>query len=290
MSEMANRITLHAPQGRQLDFAARLLIAGLAGGLLAFTTGCSDPPPPPPPVQEEVVQAEPEPQPTTTDLFALHNIDPRITIAQDEVPMDDMNPELATEKLVAVLKFFDAMVRGSDERMRPMLASADQTVLAELVQGGLFQSAAKGVTRVILGCGSFQLGFDTNDAVFALVQSGSSFEAQLWTYKLGENGTAVFDAAPTPPDILNRLTGTKAAPRIRQWADAMKARLEEAKKPDELIEIPTVNYGVEGEEGTEGGSAPSGSPTGPTPANPDEPGKRPQGPGGIPAPRPPGVS
>jgi len=259
---------------------------GLAFGALLLTAGCGEEPAPPPVVVEAPPPPPPPPPPSPTDLFAQYNIDPRITIAADEVPMDDQNPELATQKLIAVLKFFDAMVRGSDERMRPMLASADQKVLAELVQGGLFENAAKGVTRVILGCGTFQMGFDTSDAVFALVQSGFTFEAQLWTYTLDETGTAVFDAAPTPPDILNKLTGTKAAPRIRQWAQALKDRIDEAKKPDEFIEMPPVDYSTPGEE--EGGeSQPAGAPSS-TPG-PSGPGKKPIRPGGVPAPRPPGL-
>lgn len=286
---MINQHESNGPRPRFLF----VLGAGLAAGALLLSPGCGKKEEPPPVVVVAPPPPPPPPQPTPTDLFAEHNIDPRISIAADEIPVDDQNPELATKKLVAVLKFFDAMVRGSDDRMKPMLASADQKVLAELVQSGAFQPAAKAVTRVVLGCGGFQLGFETQDAVFALVQSGATFDAQLWTYKMDENGNVVFDAAPTPPDILNKLTGTKAAPRIRQWAQAMKEKLEEAKKPDETIEIPQVDYGSGAEgEGGEGDGGGGGQPSAPSPrpgGGGSEPGKKTPKPGGVPAPKPPGL-
>lgn len=265
---------------------ALLTGAGLAIGSLLFASGCSKKEEP----KVEVVQQEeappPPPQPTAVDLFAQHNIDPRISIAQDEVPIDEQNPEVGTQKLVAVLKFFDAMVRGSDQRLKPMLAASDQAVLAQLVQAGTFQNAAKGVSRVVLGCGIFQLGFESSDAVFALMQTGSRFEAQLWTFKLDDQGNATFDAVATPPDILMKLTGTKAAPRIRQWADVLKEKLEEAKKPDEEIKWPSVNYGTGDEDpnSSEGGGGGGGG--SPPPDRDGQPGKRQQRPS-IPAPRPP---
>ncbi|MBX3355739.1 MAG: hypothetical protein KF724_08575 [Phycisphaeraceae bacterium] len=263
---------------------ALLVGAGLAIGGILFTSGCKKKEEPPPVVVQDEAPPPPPPQPTPTDLFAKYNIDPRITIAPDEIPVDEQDPERGTQKLVAVLQFFDAMVRGSDDRLRPMLASADQQVLAQLVQSGQFQSAAGAVTRVLLGCGTFQLGFETSDAVFALIQSGSRIEPQLWTFTLDENGKATFDAVPAPPDILMRLTGTKAAPRIRQWAQVLKEKMDEALKPDEEIKWPTINYSTGDEEGSEGGDAPAGG--APPTRDPDAPGKRPPRPG-VPAPRPP---
>jgi len=272
------------------------LIAGatLAVGALLLTGGCKKEPPPPPPVTEAPPPPPPPPQPTIADLMRQYDIDPRITLVEDEKPMDDSDPERTTKKIVAVLQFFDAMVRGADSKLQPMLASADQKVLADLVQQGLFAPAAKAVTRVVLGCGPIQSATGVEEAVFALVQTGTRFDAQLWTFQLDEQGAASFNSVPTPPEVLMHLSGTKAAPRIRQWADLLKAKMVEAQKPDELVELPSVDWSETTEDsGEAGGGSPAttpgsrpqgpGSPTG-------EPGRRPVIPGGLPAPRAPGLN
>lgn len=259
--------------------------------MLFFVTGCGDEEKPQQVVQEEVAPPPPPPQPTSQDLFAQLNIDPRIKIAEDEVPVADSDPESATRKLKAVLTFFDAMVRGSDERLNPMLASADQKVLAELVQAGLFAPAAQRVTQVVLGCGQFQHELKLVDAVFALIQSGPQFEVQLWMYTVDENGQATFDAVPTPPDILSKLTGTKAAPRIRQWATVLQDLIEESRKPDEAIDFGQVDYGVddEGNSTSGGGGAPSTPSSAPSPGKRDGPGRRVPTGKPITPPKPPGM-
>lgn len=263
------------------------LIAGLAMGVMLLPAACKKKEEPPPVVVDTAPPPPPPPQPTVAELMAKYNIDPRITIAEDEIPVDLSSPEAGTRKLVAVLQFFDAMVRGSDAKLKPMLASADQTVLAELVQQGLFAPAAKNITRVLLGCGVLQLGSESTEAVFALVQSGGSFDPQLWSFAaVGEGSDSfVFTAAPTPPDVISHLSGSKAAPRIRQWSDLIKAKLEEAKRPDEVIEMPPVDYTDSEGAGTSGG-APSPGPA-PSPGG-SEPGRK-VNPGGVPAPRPPPV-
>jgi len=257
MTSLTKRYAFHRTRPESL-----WLLAGAFVASTALLPGCSKEEPPPAVVVQEEAPPPPPPPPSPTDLFKLHNIDPRIEIAADEVPMGDSDPESGTRKLVAVLKFFDAMVRGSDQRLKPMLASADQKVLAELVQSGLFAPAAQRVTRVVLGCGSFQVGLESVDAVFALVQSGSNFEAQLWTYKLDDAGEAVFDAQPTPPEILSKLTGTKSAPRIRQWAAVLAGLVAEAGKPEEVIDFGRLDYGVHSEGTSEGGdSSPAMTPS-----------------------------
>lgn len=267
-----------------------LLATAFALGAALSPSGCKKKEPPPPEVVEAPPPPPPPPQPTVAELMKLHDIDPRIILAEDEKPGDDGNPERGTQKTLAVLKFFDAMVRGQDERLRPMLAAADQKVLAELVQQGLFAPAAQAVTRVAIGCGVLQTPLGANEAVFALVQTGTRFDAQLWTFEVDDMGNARFDAQPTPPEILRHLSGVKAAPRIRQWADLLKTKLEEAKKPDELVELPSVDWSETIGEDGQPSSSPTGAPRPSAPSSPsDEPGRRPQVPGGIPAPRPPAL-
>ncbi len=261
-----------------------LLIAGLALGVMLLPAACKKKEEPPPVVVEAPPPPPPPPQPTVEELMAKYNIDPRITIAADEIPVDEQSPENATKKLVAVLQFFDAMVRGSDAKLKPMLASADQAVLAELVQQGLFAPAAKAVSRVLIGCGNLQMGFESSEAVFALIQSGSGFEAQLWSFAPEGEGF-VFTAAPTPPDVLMHLSGTKAGPRIRQWGELIKAKLDEAKRPDEVIEMPSVDYTEPSTETDAGGGAPSQ----PSAPSGDEPGRKRNAPGGVPAPSAPPI-
>jgi len=264
-----------------------LLLAAVGLGLLLLPAGCKKKEEPAPVVVEAPPEPPPPPQPTVAELMTRYNIDPRISIAQDEIPVDEQNPEMATKKLVAVLQFFDAMVRGSDAKWKPMLASADQKVLAELVQQGLLAPAAKEIDVVLLGCGTLQMGFDSSEAVFALIQSGSRFDAQLWSFAPtpGSEDQFTFEAAPTPPDVLNHLSGTKAGPRIRQWGELIKTKLEEAKRPDEVIVMPTLDYSETVEESTSpGGNAPR---PGSTPSD-GEPGRK-VNPGGVPAPRPPPI-
>ncbi|HMN96211.1 MAG TPA: hypothetical protein PKC43_07850 [Phycisphaerales bacterium] len=241
-----------ARRGGACGFAALLV----CGALPALMVGCGkeeapaiveyEPPPPPPP-----------PAPTVTsiaDLMERYGIDPRVRLPENLAPPDDASR-------IAVLKFFDGFVRGDAVALGDMLSSPDQLELERLEKSGLWEPVIAQITRCDVRTGETRNG----RVALAVFHVGRNFQAQLWTYETAPEPE--FSAEPTPPNIIDRLSGDDW---IASWYAVLEEEMRKANEPDEVVVIRST---VLDENPAE--SAASSSP------NPDLPVRRGGGGGGT---------
>ena len=108
-------MTQHLSQRKHAFIATAL--AGASVFALPMLGGCSDPTPPPQVVQAPPPPPTPPPAPTATpvsELMSRLDIDRRVSMPEEFAPATD-------GERVAVLKFYDAFVRGRADALRPML-------------------------------------------------------------------------------------------------------------------------------------------------------------------------
>lgn len=221
-------------------------------GLIAFAGGCSKeeeqvvvaPPPPPPPPAPAAPSVTPIEQ-----LMAEMNIDPRVVLPEDKAPDNDIDRR-------AILSFFDGFARGNDKAVTTMLPETDRVQLAALVESGAWKDTTARITRIEIQSGNSPLSDKCALAVVEVKGGGDAFQPQLWTYNTA-NETAVFEAVPTPPGILDRLSGDW----ISRWFAILEEELALADKPDEEFTIAQrdLDDGQGGDPaGSSGGAAPSG--------------------------------
>lgn len=236
----------------------------------AALVGCGGDPPPPPPVVSKPVNTAPPPPSITPikDLMAQYDIDPRVNLPEDKAPDSDV-------KRIAVLKFFDAFVRGNADALRPMLSGPDQLQFDGMVEGGIFAKATAGITRVDVRCGPQ----DSNDCALAVFHVGEEFEPQLWVYTTGAQ--AEFDSVATPPGIMEKLSGDNW---IAAWYEILRLELAKADEPDAVIEVPQTDFTAEPDK-PDGSESPGISPGG---SGGNSPGRRKPTSNPIKPPRPPG--
>ena len=141
------------------------------------------------------------------------------------------------------------------------MSTSDQKVLANMVQSGQFKTATENIARVNVG---WTTGSEPETlSVLGFFAVGDNFEAQLWAISSGANDEPlVMTALASPPKIEEKLQGNRTDDRIKQWLSMNKLELTEAKKPDEVIEIPQQDRSTLGET--------SSTPT-PTQSTPSKP-------------------
>ena len=195
------------------------------------------------------------------------NIDQRVVLPEDRAPA-------TTEERKAVLVFFDAFARGNSQALQSMLPLSDQLELKALVDSGDWQRTVTQIKRIEIQTGPNDF---SQKCALAVVEVGASaatnFQPQLWYYTI-EQDNPVFEAAPTPPGILDKLSGDW----IVSWHKILAAELELAQQPDEDVTIEQQNI----DSGTDQPSQNSGGPDGPTPPG----GRRIREPTGPPTPAP----
>lgn len=228
--------------------------------LLGMASGCGEDPEPvaakpvakkatAPPSTEEPVDLGPTP---IADLMTEFNIDSRISMSEDNAPDNDADR-------IVVLRFFDGMVRGDDARLSSLLSEADALILERLVESGEWSSATGDVIEEIEI--ETDRGRGIGECALAIVTTtDGEFDVQLWNYELvGEpeaDDGAVFDALPTPPDMVNRLSG---GDWIATWLEIIDQEMARADEPDEAVEFESLILESEEEEAKpSGGSRPSG--------------------------------
>ncbi len=207
------------------------------------------PPPPPPQAVEEPI----------SEVIARLGIDPRIKMDESERPKTP-DPSGDGLRLEATLKFFDAMVKGNAEALKPMLSDDDQTTLASMQKDGQWKRVNADVTRVVVGCTNGQ----EPDTFLALgvFTVGDRFEAQLWSIQSPMGGEQnKFVAMASPTDVMEQLKGTKAEPRVQQWLKILKDLADKSKQPDVVVDLPQQDRSVQGE-------TPAAAPAPPPPATP----------------------
>ncbi|MHC5023667.1 MAG: hypothetical protein ACYTGG_07125 [Planctomycetota bacterium] len=233
-------------------------VAVIAVGLMG-PAGCSGsepepvavaprkPPPPPPPAPPRVTPVE--------QLMAQLGIDERIVLPEQKAPATDDDRK-------AVLEFFDAFARGDAQSLGSMLSFLDQAELQALDQSGDFQRTTNGIAEILLETGNV----NGNACVLALFTVDSNYQAQLWYYRGDASGYA-FESAPTPPNIVNRLSGNW----IESWHKILEEEIALGMMPD--VELDPAALDEEPDDDRRSGGRRSGSsPTQPTPSGPGGPG------------------
>jgi len=262
---------------RKSAFSSAGLLLAAGAMLTAGLTGCGE-------EEKPVVQAAPPPAPpppppppkaiSTTDLIAELNVDPRIKMSEAAAPR-------STEDRRAVLTFFDAIVKNNVNSVESMLAPREQAELANLRETGRWDSAVEGVTEIaietgpkpsIIGVGSPSARL----AVLAIFEVNGHYEPTLWYLSSGPNG-AEFEAAPTPPDILNRVSGTDM---IAAWHRIIQEEMDRSQEMD--VVVKAAQQILDQRDATQGGQPGQEQPPGSPPPGLPAPG----GPGGPTGPGP----
>jgi hypothetical protein len=201
--------------------------AGLAGLVLAACGGGVDqsaipvaaparPSAPPPPPRPAITPVE--------ELMAEMGIDRRVRLSEELAPANDAERR-------AVLAFYDSFARGDDKSVASMLSELDREELDELVSSGDWARTTKRIAKIDVRCGKSP---DARACVLGIFHiDGGDFEPQLWYYEAEDTG-AVFEAAATPPNVMNRLSG---ADWIAAWFALLEQELALADAPDEEVVI-----------------------------------------------------
>ncbi len=219
------------------------------------------PPPPPAPLTPKVT--------LIADLMAELQIDERVELPEAKAPDNDPDRE-------AVLVIFDAFARGDAETLGSMISPDDNLELEELVSSGTWRETVADITRI-----EIQTGISPYDQKCALgvFHVGGEFQPQLWYYSSDADGF-MFEAAATPPDIMDKLSG---ADWIAAWHQILVDELARADDPDEVVEVAQRNYDDEGAGGgRSGGGSPGRTPQAPpggTKRRQPKPPRPPPGPG-----------
>jgi hypothetical protein len=227
--------------------AASIAVLPGCGGEEAEPVALAPPPPPPPP---------PPPAPTVTPVDQLMDqlgIDDRIVMAENKAPGNDADR-------TAVLEFFDAFARGDAQSVGTMLSMLDQAELQELERSGDWLKTTNGIAEILVETGQI----NGNSCALALFTVDSNYQAQLWYYR-GDASGYTFEAAPTPPNIVNRLSGDW----IQSWHKILEEEIALGMMPD--VELDPTALDQEAEEEESRGGRRGGRPQ-PTPSGPGGPG------------------
>jgi hypothetical protein len=189
---------------------------GLAG--LLFVCGCAGSSPRPTSVVET---PDPAASVSVADVLARLSIDDRVFMAEHHAPA-------TLEQREAVLRFFDAFVRGRAAEVRSMLGEDDRGVLDRMVASGTFAALSESIEEVELVAGSRP---DGRPAVLGMYVRDGRDEFQLWYYDL-DGGLARFEAAPTPPHMVRRLTGP-IADYVTKWHEILDEEAGRAGRPED---------------------------------------------------------
>ena len=226
------------------------------------------PPAPPKPAGPTLVE----------DLKAEHGIHPNVKMSEANAP--DNN-----EDRIAVLRFFDGMIRGDSNRLSGLLSDSDALILERMVESGEWETATSNIEVIEIETGR---GRGVGECALALFEIDGDFDVQLWMYEVdgdpeADDG-AVFDALPTPPMMMNRLSGDD---QIATWLDIVAQEMARAEEPDEIVEFESLI--LESEQEEEKASKSSGKrPGGPGRKKPSAPVVNPNpgfgAPGGSPSP------
>ena len=251
------------------DFIGLTAVAGLSLGI----AGCGSEPAPPPaaPVAKKAPPPPPPapPAPKVTpisELIAQYGIDPRVNLSEDLAPDNDAGR-------IAVLRFFDGFARGDASRLKGMMSGMDAMVLGELEDSGEWKTATSNIIGIDVRTGTHPV---VGECALAVFMVGNQFEPQLWAFEITGDpaGDGVeFDAQPSPPDMMNRLSGDDW---IAAWFQILEDEMARATAPDEIIDIPTQDF-TEEETGNSSMGAPAGGPGGGGQGAPGKR-KRPKGP------------
>jgi hypothetical protein len=181
-------------------------LAGLALCAVAVLGGCEKkkkkPPPPPPPVVDRA--PPPPPKVEVATLLQELNSDARVQFPEASAPTDR---DLAEE----VIRFANALARGDEKSMRPMLDRAGQAVLDELIGNGSWGDATASIEAVRI-VRLTQSGFERPSAMVATaIQDRGGAYVLNWNATPRDTGY-VFAPALSPGEV---------KPRASDWDSAV---------------------------------------------------------------------
>jgi hypothetical protein len=238
--------------------AGLILTGGLAGCAEEPPPVVVAPPPPPPP---------PPPKPTVTsvaDLMAQLSIDERVMLDEAEAPP-------TTEERIAVLTFFDGFARGDVSTLGSMMSLLDRAELDDVSTTDAWRDTVDGIEEITLETGAGPFG---EKCVLALYDVAGEYQAQLWYFE-GSGQDFQFQAAPSPPDILRKLSGDDWIARWHELLDEERQLAAELDVDPDMAPVDLDNSSS-GSNSSTGGSPPSRAPgfaPGSAPGGP--PGRRP---------------
>jgi len=195
----------------------------------------------------KVVQERPKPPPkpkvkTVAKLAESLSIDSRVQLDENEAPRSEA-------QRIAILKFFDAMLKLDSDSLKSMMSFKDQLELDAMVNEGLSSSMDE-VSLVMLKTGNSPEG---RPCVMAIYEIELEYQVQLWFIEnTGQNFT--FVAVETPPHLVEKLSGKW----ITNYFEWKSKQAEIAQQPDEEI-----SYGLTGESTSSSGNKGGGSGPGP---------------------------
>ncbi len=227
----------------------------------------------------EVVRASAPPPPPAPAIISVAQLMMDLRIDERIVMMEEDAPKTTAERK-AVLEFFDGFARGDVETLGSMMSLVDRLELESLVESGIWDEAIAGITEISVEAGVSPSG---DKCTLALFEVHDDYQPQLWYYHSGSDGF-MFDAAPTPPDIMDKLYGDDF---IKRWHEILEEELAMADKPDEDFEKPKAEEEEDDDKGSSSGTSLGGGsggrsnkPKGPGRRTPPKKKRRPPGPGG----------
>ena len=200
---------------------------------------------------QQIVQQRPKSPPrpasrTVAKLIEALSLDSRIQFDEIEAPKSEA-------QRIALLTFFDAMLRADADSLKGMLTFKDQLELDAMMNDG-FASTMEDVSLVMLKTGESPEG---KPCVMAIYELGLNYQIQLWFIE-NSSQSSTFTAVETPPHLVDKLSG-KWIDNYFEWKSK---QTEIAQQPDE-----DTSYALAGEKtsssGSQGGGSNPGIPGGP---------------------------
>jgi hypothetical protein len=235
------------------------LVSTLLSGIFVFGVGCGgDGDEAPKPVVKKP-KRKPKPKArAVNELVTEYSIDPRIYINEEEAPKDE-------QSRVAILHFFDAMLKVDTNALKNMLEIGDQGTLDTMVGNGLSE-LMDSVSFLDVKVGSSP---DGRQCLMGVYEIGLDYQVQVWYFtKSGDEFT--FVSAGTPPDLANTLRGNW----IDHFFELKDEMFEIANQPDDDSSYTIFGGSNEGDGSSSGSGRPGPSPS----PGPRKPGGSPGGP------------
>jgi hypothetical protein len=252
-----------------MNLCKTALTAIVLTSFLTFGSGCG----------EEVVEApkpvvkapkrKPKPTKTIDVLMTELSIDSRIYVNEEEAPKD-------VQARIAILKFFDAMLKVNTAKLKPMLGEdekdegednkveSDKMQLDAMARNGL-QEKMDEVSFVDVKIGTSS---DGRQCVMAVYEIGMDYQVQVWYFAKSSDGFT-FTSESTPPNLAGQLRGDW----MTHFFELKDEMIEIANQPDDDTSYTIFGSSSEGDSESTGQGRPRPNPGG-------RPGGAPKAPGG----------
>ncbi len=249
-----------------MNLIKTVLTAIVLSSFLTLSLGCGEEVVAPKPVVK-APKRKPKPKAKTIDVLKIeHSIDSRIYVNEEDAPKDE-------QARIAILKFFDAMLKVNVASLKPMLDMVDKDSMSDreqidaMVQNGL-QEQMEDVSFVDVKIGT---GSDGRQCILAVYEVGMDYQIQVWYFAKSGDGF-IFTSESTPPNLAGQLRGDW----MTHFFELKDEMIEIANQPDDDTSYTIFGGSSEGDSESSGSSRPRPNPGG----SPGRPGGAPTAPGG----------